>query len=188
MVLNVFHESSPFVFEPTPWHRYSASPLLENCQVASFQRCEPALSSITSAAGDTTARPPSPTAADPSALPSPTSSPSSSQSLFLPVHSMPAPVCQLLSWTTVLFKELYYKIKNGFVCVCLLVMYYLCEKYYKPIRVQYYIANCVSRVPRLDLLDLWTNWTYDCTLRIELTQFKCKGLTVIIIPDLQIKK
>ena len=33
-------------------------------------------------------------------------------------------------------------------------MYYLCEKYYKPITVQYYIADCVSRVPRLTLLDL----------------------------------
>ena len=28
-------------------------------------------------------------------------------------------------------------------------MYYLCEKFYKPIIVQYYIADCVSRVPRL---------------------------------------
>ena len=34
-------------------------------------------------------------------------------------------------------------------------MYYLCEKYYKSITVQYYIANCVSCVPRLILLDLW---------------------------------
>ena len=33
-------------------------------------------------------------------------------------------------------------------------MYYLCEKYYKPITVQYYIADCVSWVPRLTLLDL----------------------------------
>ena len=33
-------------------------------------------------------------------------------------------------------------------------MYYLCEKYYKPITVQYYIVNCVSWVPRLTLLDL----------------------------------
>ena len=36
-------------------------------------------------------------------------------------------------------------------------MYYLCEKYYKLITVQYYIADCVSWVPRLTL---WTNWTY----------------------------
>ena len=33
-------------------------------------------------------------------------------------------------------------------------MYYLCEKYYKPITVQYYIADCVSWVRRLTLLDL----------------------------------
>ena len=37
-------------------------------------------------------------------------------------------------------------------------MYYLCENYYKPITVQYYIADCVSWVPRLTLLDLQTNW------------------------------
>ena len=47
-------------------------------------------------------------------------------------------------------------------------MYYLCEKYYKPITVQYYIADCVSWVPRLTLLDLRKNWTYECALRTEL--------------------
>ena len=39
-------------------------------------------------------------------------------------------------------------------------MNYLCEKYYKPITVQYYIANCASWVLRLTLMDLQTNWTY----------------------------
>ena len=38
-------------------------------------------------------------------------------------------------------------------------MYYLCEKYYEPIPVQYHLANCVSWIPRLTLLDLQTNWT-----------------------------
>ena len=33
-------------------------------------------------------------------------------------------------------------------------MYNLCEKYYKPITVKYYIAGCVSWVPRLTLLGL----------------------------------
>ena len=34
-------------------------------------------------------------------------------------------------------------------------MCYLCEKYYKnPITVQDYIANCVTWVPKLTLLDL----------------------------------
>ena len=42
-------------------------------------------------------------------------------------------------------------------------MYYLCEKYYKPIIVQYYIADCVSWVPRLTLLDLRTcSWNGMC--------------------------
>ena len=49
-------------------------------------------------------------------------------------------------------------------------MYYLCEKYYKPITVQYYIADCVIWVPRLTLLDLQTNWTYECALG---TEFVC---------------
>ena len=40
--------------------------------------------------------------------------------------------------------------------------------YYKPITVQYYIADCVSWVPRLTLLDLRTNWSYKCALRTEL--------------------
>ena len=38
--------------------------------------------------------------------------------------------------------------------LCLFCMYYLCEKYYKPITVQHSIANCISWVPRLILLDL----------------------------------
>ena len=80
--------------------------------------------------------------------------------------------CQPLyaSCYTVLFKVLYCKIKNVFFisCVHLFFMYYLCEKYYTPITVQYYIANCVSWAPRLTLLDLWTNWTYKCTLKMEL--------------------
>ena len=33
-------------------------------------------------------------------------------------------------------------------------MYYLCEKYYEHITVQYYTAGCVSWVPKI------TFWTY----------------------------
>ena len=40
--------------------------------------------------------------------------------------------------------------------VCVFVIYYLCEKYYKAITVQYDIADCVSWGPRLTLLDLGT--------------------------------
>ena len=35
-------------------------------------------------------------------------------------------------------------------------MYYLCEKYCKPTIVLHYVADCVSWVPRLTLLGLWT--------------------------------
>ena len=40
-----------------------------------------------------------------------------------------------------------------FVCFFFFT-YYLCEKSYKLITVQYYIADCVSWAPRLTLLDL----------------------------------
>ena len=33
-------------------------------------------------------------------------------------------------------------------------MYYMCEKYCTPITVQYHIADCVTWVPRVTLLDL----------------------------------
>ena len=64
----------------------------------------------------------------------------------------------VVAGTTVLFKVLYSKIKNA-LFLCLFFMYYLCEKYYKPIIVQYYKDDCVCWVPRLTLLDLRTNWT-----------------------------
>ena len=37
-----------------------------------------------------------------------------------------------------------------------LLMYYFYEKNYKPITVQYYPVDCVSRIPRLTLSDLQT--------------------------------
>ena len=77
-----------------------------------------------------------PIADNPSAPRSPTSTP------FLPVHSTPALVSQLLCYCT-----LYYKIKNVFFTFVLVFMYYLCEKYYKPITVQYYVADYIRWVP-----------------------------------------
>ena len=91
-----------------------------------------------------------------------------------------APVHQLLLYCTVLFK-----IKNVFsvFCICFLCSYYLCEKYYKPIIVQYYIVDCVSWVPRLTLLDLWTNWNYEenglTNALLEPNSFVCSGFIVI---------
>ena len=70
--------------------------------------------------------------------------------------------------TSVLFKVPYCKITSVFFIFHLFFMYYLCEKYYKPITVQSYIADCVSWVPRLTLLDLRTNWTNELALGIEL--------------------
>ena len=65
---------------------------------------------------------------------------SSSSCLFTHCQPLNASCCIVL---------LYRKIKMSIFC--LFVMYYLCEKYYKPITVQYYIADCVSWVSRLTL-------------------------------------
>ena len=54
---------------------------------------------------------------------SPTSSTSSSQELFLLVRSVPAPGCQLLYYTTIHFKVLYWKIKNVYYCVWFYALY-----------------------------------------------------------------
>ena len=56
-----------------------------------------------------------------------------------------------------------------FYFLCLFFMYYLCERYHKPITVHYYIADDVSSVSRLSLLDLGTNQTYEHALETELT-------------------
>ena len=55
------------------------------------------------------------------------------------------------SGTTVVFKLLYYKIKNVYF-LCLFSMY-ICVKSIVNL-LQYYLADCVSWVPRLILLDL----------------------------------
>ena len=60
--------------------------------------------------------------------------------------------------------------------MCLFSMYYLCEKHYKPITVQYYIADCVSWVPRLTLLEQ-TGLT---NALLEQNSFICRGLTVFL--------
>ena len=52
--------------------------------------------------------------------------------------------------------------------LCFFFMYYLCDKYYTSIIVQYYKANCVRWVPRLTLLDL--DWNYECTLGREIVR------------------
>ena len=78
----------------------------------------------TSGVSEFAVRPPSSNAEDISA-PIPSFSPSSSRYLFLPVHWIPVPVCQLLYCTTVLFKVLYCQIKNVFFifCTCFYVLF-----------------------------------------------------------------
>ena len=111
------------------------------------------------------AYPRSPVAEGPSALPS-------SHSLHPPVSissylsTQCQPVCQPLGCTTVLFKPLYCKIKDAFCVFCSL--HIICVKSYKSTTVQYYIASCVSWIPRITLLDLQMYWTYDRALRMEL--------------------
>ena len=92
---------------------------------------------------------------------------------------VPTPVHQLLYCTL-----LYFSRRKMFIfCVCFLCSYYLCEKYYKPIIVKYYIVDCVSWVPRRPLLDLWTNWNYKenglTNALLEPNSFVCRGFTVI---------
>ena len=73
---------------------------------------------------------------------------------------------------------MYCKIKNVYFFVCSFFVYYLCEKYYKPVTVWYYIAHCVSWVLRLNLLDLGTNGLTN-TLS-EWNLFIRRGLTVSV--------
>ena len=92
----------------------------------SFQRCKRAAGSSMdpepgpsmSDTSEVAACPPSPVADDPSALPFPTSSPSSSQYLFLPVHLILVLEGQLLYSTSVLFKLLYCRVKNVSFSFC----------------------------------------------------------------------
>ena len=80
-----------------------------------------------------------------------------------PLYASCCTVC-----TTVLFKVLYFTFKMFNFCVCFF-MYYLCEKYYKSITLQYYVANCVSWAPRLTSFDLqMRSWIETCSLIADL--------------------
>ena len=80
---------------------------------------------------------------------------SNSSCLFTRCQPLCASCCTALlyfsRYCTVRLKRFYF--------LCLFFIYYLCEKCYKPITVQYYIADCVSWVPRLTLSDSQTKWT-----------------------------
>ena len=55
---------------------------------------------------------------------------------------------------TVLLHLLRYCDKNVFFIFCVCLLCIVCVKHYKPITVQYYMADCVSWAPRLTLLYL----------------------------------
>ena len=104
--------------------------------------------------------------------------------LFTLCQPLYASCCTILLY---FFKVLYCKIKNVYFFICL--MYYFCEKYYRSITVQYYIADCIYWVSRLILLDLQRNWTYKETgltnVLSEWNLFICRGhpeLYTVTIP------
>ena len=119
---------------------------------------------------DTAPCPPSPIADNPSALPSPT--PSLLQSVALlacSLHTSPWMPAVVLYYSTVRLKCLFY---------FLFVMYYLCEKYYKLIIVQDYVANCVSWVLRLTLSDSTNKLHFWTSSQSGLTRIR--GLSVAV--------
>ena len=61
-------------------------------------------------------------------------------------------------------------------------MYCLCEKYYKLVTVQYYVADFVIWVPGLTLLDLQTSWTYEGSLGTELVCMSGTYCLSLILP------
>ena len=61
-----------------------------------------------------------------------------------------------MKWIYINKTEWFLIVKNDLFFV--FVFYVLCEKYYIDV-LKYYIANCVSWVPRLTLLDLQIDWT-----------------------------
>ena len=69
-----------------------------------------------------------------------------------------------------------------FYFLCLFFYVFLCEKYCKPITIQYCIVNCVSWVPRLTLMNLRMNWIYKHVLRTKLP-FVCRGLNGYCLGD-----
>ena len=61
-------------------------------------------------------------------------------------------------------------------------MYYLCEKYYKPITVWYYIADCVSWVPLANFVG-FTNKLDFTNVILEWNLFVCRIKDLNIRPD-----
>ena len=95
------------------------------------------------------------------------SHPPPGQEPFLPAPWMPSPVCQPFYCPAVLSRALYCKIKNVSFIFRACSLYITCVKSILNL-LQYYIADCISWVYRLTLLDLRMNWTYEWALDMEL--------------------
>ena len=121
------------------------------------------------------ARPPPPIAVHPSAPPPSASSLSPSHWLFLPAHSMPAPVCQLSCHATVLFKVLHCKIKKFFFIFCICFLYIICVKTYYS-TVQYSWLLLVGYLGKL----CWAYIQIGLNVLSEQNSLACRGLTVLI--------
>ena len=147
--------------------RHTVSPLRTSLQVVNFQRCERAfhqrqvwvklqlaLHLLLLMILQLCHLPPP--------LPPPVSN---SSCLFTQCQPLYASCCTVLLYFS---RHCTVRLKMFSLFFVLFFMYYLYEKYYKPITVQYYIADCVSWVPRLTLLDLRTNWTYKHALGMAL--------------------
>ena len=63
-----------------------------------------------------------------------------------------------------LLKVLYCKILKFSLFFGFVFYAYLCEKCYKPITVQYCLADCAYWIPSLTLLDMGTNWVQKCAI------------------------
>ena len=61
---------------------------------------------------------------------------------------MPAPVPAVALNHCTLQGAILYVTKCSLYSLCLIFVYYLCEKYHKPFTVQYHIVDCVSWVPK----------------------------------------
>ena len=103
-----------------------------------------------------------------------------SRSPALQADSLPSELPWKLCCTVLLYFSRYCNVElkmfSLFFCVCFLCI--LCVKsIINLITVQYYIANCISWVPRLTLLDLWTSWT---NMFLEGNLFIFRGGTVCV--------
>lgn len=70
--------------------------------------------------------------------------------------------------TILLYFSRYDSVRLKMFILWVFLMYYLYEKYYKPLTGQYYIASYVSLGTQANFIGLTTNWTCKCTHGTEL--------------------